>query len=159
MDGLRRLAEINGDGYLFSTDGGAKPITRYYFNRYLSTALAEIGIDAEEKKKRNLTPHSWRYFLNTNLRARGVADAKVQSITGHKSQSMTERYTRFYTEEFTEVRNIQDTLLLPEGQGAAADDGMAKTKRRPRPSRQGMGGSRRAAKLAGAAGNRKRHNI
>jgi integrase len=33
MDGLRRLAEINGNGYLFSTDGGAKPITRYYFNR------------------------------------------------------------------------------------------------------------------------------
>jgi hypothetical protein len=36
---------------------------------------------------------------------------------------MTERYTRFYTEEFTEVRAIQDTLLLPEGRGSADDGG------------------------------------
>jgi integrase len=159
MDGLRRLAEINGNGYLFSTDGGAKPITRYYFTKYLATALEGIGIDAEEKKRRNLTPHAWRYFLNTNLRAMGIADAKVQSITGHKSQSMTERYTHFYTEEFTEVRNIQDTLLLPEGRETAAGGGTAKPKRRPRPSRRGMGGSRRAAKLAGTAGSRKRHRV
>ena len=159
MDGLRRLAEINGNGYLFSTDGGAKPITRYYFTKYLATALEEIGIDADEKKRRNLTPHAWRYFLNTNLRARGVADAKVQSITGHKSQSMTERYTQFYTEEFTEVRNIQDTLLLPEGQEATADSGTNKTKRRPKPSRRGVGGSRRAVKLAGTTGKHKRHRV
>lgn len=159
MGGLRRLAEINGNGYLFSTDGGAKPITRYYFTKYLATALEEIGIDADEKKRRNLTPHAWRYFLNTNLRARGVADAKVQSITGHKSQSMTERYTQFYTEEFTEVRAIQDTLLLPEGQEAGTDSGTNKTKRRPKPSRRGVGGSRRAVKLTGAAGNHKRHRV
>jgi integrase len=153
MDGLRRLVEINGNGYLFSTDGGAKPITRYYFNKFLTTALAGIGIDADEKKKRNLTPHAWRYFLNTNLRARGVADAKVQSITGHKSQSMTERYTRFYTEEFNEVRTIQDTLLLSEGQKAAGAGGTATTKRRPRPARWGMGGASRKA------GNRKRRKV
>jgi integrase len=159
MNGLRRLAEINGDGYLFSTDGGAKPITRYYFNKYLAMALAGIGIDAEEKKRRNLTPHAWRYFLNTNLRVKGVPDAKVQSITGHKSQRMTDRYTIFYTEEFTEVRAIQDTLLLPEGQEAASGGGTAKTKRRPRPARRGMGGNHRAAKLAGVTGSRKRHRV
>jgi integrase len=159
MDGLRRLVEINGSGFLFSTDGGAKPITRYYFNKYLSTALEEIGIDEAEQKRRNLTPHAWRYFLNTNLRAGGVADAKVQSITGHKSQSMTERYTRFYTGEFAEVRSVQDTLLLPIGEETAADGGADKTKRRPKPSRQGMGGSRRSGKPSGAAGIRKRHSV
>jgi integrase len=152
MNGLRRLVAINGNGYLFSTDGGAKPITRYYFNKYLTGALAEIGIDADEKKKRNLTPHAWRYFLNTNLRAKGVADAKVQSITGHKSREMTERYTRFYTEEFTEVRTIQDTLLLPEGQQTVEEGGTAR-RRRPRPARRGMGGTSRRA------GNRKRHKV
>jgi integrase len=153
MDGLRRLAEINGNGYLFSADGGAKPITRYYFNKYLASALEGIGIDAEEKKRRNLTPHAWRYFLNTNLRVRGVADAKVQSITGHKSQSMTERYTRFYTEEFTEVRAIQDTLLLPEGREDAGGGRGRRMKRRPRPSRRGPGGSR------GSAGGRGRRRM
>jgi integrase len=115
MAGLRGLVEINGNGYIFSVDGGVKPISRYYFTKYLRMALEGIGIDEEEKKKRNLTPHAWRYFLNTNLRARGIADAKVQSITGHQSQSMTEKYTRFYNEEFTDVRTIQDTLLLPDG--------------------------------------------
>jgi integrase len=154
MDGLQRLVEINGNGFLFSTDGGAKPITRYYFNKYLAAALASIGIDADEKKKRNLTPHAWRYFLNTNLRVRGVADAKVQSITGHKSQSMTERYTRFYTEEFTEVRTIQDALLLPEGRRAASvDGGGAREKRRVKPGRYGMGGGKSRTR------SRKRRNI
>jgi integrase len=151
MDGLRRLVDINGNGYLFSTDGGSKPITRYYFNKYLAAGLAGIGIDAEEKKRRNLTPHAWRYFLNTNLRAQGVADAKVQSITGHKTQDMTERYTRFYTEEFTEVRAIQDSLLLPEGRVAISRGGGAGAKRRPKPTRWGMGGK--------TAGSRKRCNI
>jgi integrase len=112
MDGLRKLVELNGDGYLFSCDGGAKPISRYYFNKFLTGALASIGIDGAEKKKRNLTPHSWRYFLNTNLRARGVPDAKVKSVTGHKSEEMVERYTQFYTEEFNEIRAVQETLLL-----------------------------------------------
>jgi hypothetical protein len=29
-----------------------------------SAAPAETGIDGEEQKRRNLTPHAWRYFLN-----------------------------------------------------------------------------------------------
>jgi integrase len=125
MDGLRRLAAINGEGCLFSTDSGSKPITRYYFNKYLAAALAEIGIDAEEKKRRNLTPHAWRYFLNTNLRVKGVPDAKVQSVTGHNTQRMTERYTIFYTEEFSEVRTVQESLPPPEGEevGGKEDGG------------------------------------
>jgi integrase len=124
LDGLRRIAEINGNGYLFSTDGGAKPISRYFFNKYLKIGLAEIGIDKDEKKRRNLTPHAWRHFLNTSLRAKGVADAKVQAITGHKTQDSTERYTQFRTEEFTEVRDIQNTLLLTDNTMANADTGL-----------------------------------
>jgi integrase len=159
MDGLRRLVDLNGNGYLFSTDGGVKPITRYYFNKFLAQALEGIGIDHDEKKKRNLTPHAWRYFLNTNLRARGVADAKVQSITGHKSQSSTERYTRFYTEEFTEVRNIQDALLLDDGRsmGTGGDrDERPKPKVKPRRNagQREPGGKRRRA-----TGHGKRQNI
>jgi integrase len=140
MDGLHKLVEINGNGYLFSSDGGAKPITRYYFNKYLTGALASIGIDETEKKKRNLTPHAWRYFLNTNLRAKGVPDAKVQSITGHKTQDMTDRYTQFYSEEFNEVRTIQETLLLPEGQKAkGGKDGTAQQRGNTGPVRRMAG--------------------
>jgi integrase len=147
MDGLRRLAAINGDGYLFSTDGGETPISRYYFNKYLTMALEEIGIDGEEKKRRNLTPHAWRYFLNTNLRVQGVPDAKVQSVTGHNTQQMTDRYTIFYSEEFSEVRTVQESLLLPEGEeaGGKEDGGSVREKRRPRlcVKSGGMGGKHR----------------
>jgi integrase len=115
MNGLQKLVTMNGSGYLFSDDGGARPVTRHYFNKFLISALAGIGIDEAERKQRNLTPHAWRHFLNTTLRAGGVADAKVQSITGHKSLSMTDRYTHFYTEEFSEVRAVQNSLLLPGG--------------------------------------------
>jgi hypothetical protein len=47
---------------------------------------------------------------------------------------MTERYTQFYTEEFSEVRDIQETLLLPEtpqaGGGIIKKTRMAKHLRR-----------------------------
>jgi len=114
MAGLRKLAECNGKGYLFSDDGGVTPISRYEFNKDLSEGLKQIGISPEEQKRRNLTPHAWRHFFNTTLRANNVTDAKVQSITGHASQSMTEYYTHFNTKEFAEVRTVQENLLLPE---------------------------------------------
>ena len=152
MDGLRRLVEMNGNGFLFSTDGGAKPITRYWFNKFLEQALAEIGIDAEEKKRRNLSAHSWRYFLNTNLRAVGVADAKVQSITGHKTLEMTERYTQFYAKQFDEVRDAQETLLLPSER--TDEERPARARRRSRASRTEAGGTRRKAAL-----RRKRRSV
>jgi hypothetical protein len=41
-------------------------------------------------------------------------DSKVQSITGHKTIAMTERYTHFDAKEFVEVKGIQETLLLCE---------------------------------------------
>jgi integrase len=43
MKGLRRLVEINGNGYVFSANGGERLIARYYFTHYLSKALE--GID------------------------------------------------------------------------------------------------------------------
>jgi integrase len=59
LNELRKLTAINGAGYVFSTDGGATPISRYVFNLVLAAELERIGIDAEEKKRRNLTPHAW----------------------------------------------------------------------------------------------------
>ena len=61
--------------------------------------------------KRNLSFHAWRHFFNTLLRMSNVADSKVQSITGHRSLSMTDHYTHFDTRKFTEVRNVQAELL------------------------------------------------
>jgi hypothetical protein len=43
-----------------------------------------------------------------------VALSKVQSVTGHKSDRMTEWYTHYDAKEFSEVRNVQETLLQPD---------------------------------------------
>jgi hypothetical protein len=43
-----------------------------------------------------------------------VALSKVQSVTGHKSDRMTEWYTHFDAKEFAEVRGVQEALLLPD---------------------------------------------
>jgi hypothetical protein len=41
-----------------------------------------------------------------------VSDAKVQSVTGHRTKKMTDRYTHFDTRQFTEVRDVQSELLV-----------------------------------------------
>jgi len=44
IDVLKELKKTNGDGFLFSTDGGAKPIDRHTLYRKFHKALTNIGI-------------------------------------------------------------------------------------------------------------------
>jgi integrase len=111
---LDELIAINGDGYIFSEDGGARPVRSETLQRQLNRALGRIGIDDAMRKKRNLTFHAWRHFFNTVLRMADIADSKVQSVTGHLTLKQTEHYTHFDTRQFTEVRDAQ-TLLLAAG--------------------------------------------
>ena len=108
---IDELLQANGSGYVFSDDGGVTPVSRTRFTRHFDRALKKIGISHSEKLRRNLSFHSWRHFLNTLLRMSNVADSKVQSVTGHRSNRMTEHYTHFDTRQFTEVRNVQAELL------------------------------------------------
>jgi integrase len=77
-------------------------------------ALAKIGIQNSERRKRKRTFHAWRHFLNTLLRMSNIADSKVQSVTGHRSMRMTEHYTHFDAREFAEIRDVQAELLAIE---------------------------------------------
>ena len=120
--GLAWLREINGDGYLFSTDGGTTPISRSAIYRHFQAALAGIGIDRDERNRRNLTFHKWRHFFNTTLRMGNVADSKVRELTGHKSEAMTELYTHFDPREFVEVRRIQEGIVTCEEEIAGEID-------------------------------------
>jgi integrase len=108
---LDELIAVNGDGYIFSDDGGVTPVRSEVIERQLNKALERIGIDDATRKKRNLTFHAWRHFFNTFLRMANIADSKVQSVTGHKTLKMTEHYTHFDTRQFTEVREVQTQLL------------------------------------------------
>ena len=111
---LEGLIAANGDGYVFSDDGGEKPMTVNRMHKQYEHALAKIGIKNDERRKRKLTFHAWRHFLNTLLRMSNIADSKVQSVTGHRSMRMTDHYTHFDTRQFTEIRDVQAELLALE---------------------------------------------
>ena len=113
---LRELMKLNGQGFLFSLDGGATPVTRRHLYNGFRTALRNIGLTDKEIADRGLTLHAWRHFCNTEMQKAGLSVQKVQAVTGHKSERMTELYTHFDPLEFGDVPKVQEALLAkPEG--------------------------------------------
>ena len=74
---------------------------------YRKKLLAEIEM-------RNVGFHSWRYKLNTLLRVAKVPDAKIRLLTGHRSQEMTDWYTKFLETDMADVTEAQVRLLAAE---------------------------------------------
>ena len=110
---LKPLMDRNGDGYIFSKDGGESPVNRRLVNDNLYRALDKIGIDAPERKRRNITFHTWRHFFNTTLLLADVNAVKVRACTGHLSEYMTEKYTHVNTKELSDIKNVQEKLFIP----------------------------------------------
>ena len=99
VDGLR-------DAIVTSTidaDPAAKDIEEE-LKRYRKKVLKDI-------EARNVGFHSWRHKLNTLLRAAGVPDAKIRLLTGHRSQEMTDWYTKFLETDMADVTEAQVKLL------------------------------------------------
>jgi integrase len=129
---LLSLKLKNGDGYLFSENGGKNPLSRRRVSTALFSALEKTGIDGAERKRRNLTFHSWRHFFNTTLLMANVSDNKVMSLTGHGSEQMKKRYTHFDTTQFAEVVEVQNNLL----EDGSAEKGGAKKSGSPARKKQ-----------------------
>jgi integrase len=109
---LRKLIQENGEGFIFRLNKKKdKPVSRDYITKGLYKALEKINIPEGERERRGLTFHSWRHFFNTTLLMENVTDSKVMALTGHVSKGMKRRYTHFKTEEFTEVKAVQEKLL------------------------------------------------
>jgi hypothetical protein len=113
---LRELSAVNGQGFLFSTDRGAAPVCRKYVCGGLLAALRKIGMTKTEIKERGLCFHAWRHFCNTEMQRAGLSVQKVQAVTGHKSDRMTEWYCHFNPAEFGEVPMVQEALLQKGGE-------------------------------------------
>jgi integrase len=110
-DELSTLIKSNPQGFLFSENGGAEPMPRNRVYKETSDAFEKIGISREERKNRGLALHHWRHFLNTALLMANVNTLKVQKVTGHKSLAMTQHYAHFDSRDFTEVLDVQNSLL------------------------------------------------
>jgi integrase len=108
---LKELKTLNGDGFLFSHDGGETPVLRKTMYKGFRLALKNIGITKKEITERGLNLHAWRHFCNTELQKAGMSIQKVQAVTGHKSNRITEWYSHFDPMEFEEVTKVQAALL------------------------------------------------
>jgi integrase len=116
---LRELMNVNGQGFLFSLDGGATPVNRKTMYNGFMRALKNIGMTGEQISQRGLNLHAWRHFCNTELQKAGLSIQQVQAVTGHRSTRMTEWYTHFDPSQFGEVPKVQADLLSKEPEGTA----------------------------------------
>jgi integrase len=119
---LRKLMVKNGNGYVFSMDGGIKPVCRVYISRAFKKALKNIGISEEEIKQRGLSIHGWRHFLNTDLQMQGLTIQQVQGVTGHKSDRMTEWYSHIDARYLEDVIKAQEAIVGEENSDLNPDD-------------------------------------
>lgn len=99
------------DLVFWGADCRMNPVDHKTMADTLYRALKAIGISEEERKARNVSFHSWRHFLNTNLRAAGIPDFKIRLLTGHATERMTEHYTHVGLESLADVCRLQETLL------------------------------------------------
>jgi integrase len=114
LEELYEYKRNNGNGYLFSTNGGEKPISRSVVTVAFRNALTTLGISREEQKRRGLTFHSWRHFCNTSLLLANVPLVKVQKIIGHLSNKTTKRYTQIKGSDLDDVATVQEGLLTAQ---------------------------------------------
>jgi integrase len=109
---LRELIAANPfhGPFVFFGDRPTRPVAKHKVEDGLTAALAKIGIDDDARKARGICFHSWRAFLNSQLRRR-VTDANLRKVTRHKQPSMTDRYDRLLPEDLQAVRAAQEDLM------------------------------------------------
>jgi integrase len=114
INDLLELKRMNGEGFVFSLDGGATPICRRTMYDDFHRALKNIGMSEDEITERHLHLHGWRHFFNTELLKGGLTIPQAQAVTGHKSERMTEWYFHFDATDFVKAKQVQEALLKPD---------------------------------------------
>ena len=66
------------------------------------------------RRERNITFHSWRHFLNSQLLSQGISGEKTRRITGHTTESMTRHYAHFSLADYSDVLTITEGMLKPQ---------------------------------------------
>lgn len=110
----RVIQETRPQSFVFFGSDYDRPMGRDLITRALYRAFEKIGIDEQERKERRLNFHAHRHCLQTQLRSAGVPDSKIRIIAGHRNPQMTDLYTHYQHEDFTEVIAIQDDLVSEE---------------------------------------------
>lgn len=82
---------------------GVKSITTGLYK-----ALKEIGIKEQERQERNITFHSWRHWLNSQLISSGVPLADIQQLTGHMTDKMS--HGAYFHQNDTGIKRVTEAI-------------------------------------------------
>ena len=73
--------------------------------------LDAIGIDEEERRKRNITFHSLRHSFSTLFRDFSISQEDRMLVLGHKSAKINDRYTHSTDEALERVSKLSSAIL------------------------------------------------
>lgn len=99
------------EDFIFSRNGGSRPICGQRFKDALYFALSKIGINRSERNKRNIVFHSSRHFANSQFIAAGISSVKTQQVIGHASDAMTKNYLHLQLEQFQDIVTVQQKIF------------------------------------------------
>jgi len=101
---------IAEDSFIFYADKSTEyPTEPHTITNGFYKALESIGITENIRRMRNITFHSHRHFLNSLLINSNIPLQKIQSITGHLTQEMTQHY--YHLDEMEDVQRVQERLF------------------------------------------------
>lgn len=113
-EALVRLAESNPhgkDGFIFYGLNPKKPMDYHLLLDGLKEALYSIGIDEEERVRRNIVFHSWRHYFTARM-ANKLNARTVQRATGHSTEAMLEHYAEHELEgELNDLNKTADEVF------------------------------------------------
>lgn len=99
------------DAFIFWGRDSYKPIDNKTIAEKYYAALLRIGISEIEHRKRNITFHSHRHFINFTLCNKNLSDARLQQLIGHSATNMTDNYTHFDKVSYREIIEIQGEVF------------------------------------------------
>ena len=105
------LQDREPEAFVFSLDGGKKPIGANVATRALQDALEKCGVmTAVERSERHITFHSWRHFFNSMLRGK-ISDTDLRQVTGHTTGAMTDHYSHRLPEHIDRFAAAQEQAV------------------------------------------------
>ena len=101
------------DGILFpSPQKKRKFISTPTLRSGLYSLLGLIGIDDEERERRNISFHSLRHTFSTLGRDEDIPQEDRMLVLGHRSERVNDRYTHVTDEALLKVSGLTETILL-----------------------------------------------
>lgn len=99
------------DPWVFYSAEPTRPVGQSYATRALHRALEVTGVDEVDRTRRVLNFHAWRHTFNSLLISHRVPMQMVQSVTGHLTDEMTQRYIHASSDAMREIRDILDGIV------------------------------------------------